>query len=69
MDNYHVYLLQLKEIGLQIYRNEFFEELTVVLTICLFFLLGRLSYDKKLTHLLEMVNDAETTRKKLVLQL
>lgn len=41
----------------------------MAVTLILFFILGRMSYEKRLTNLLEMVNDAETTRKKLKVKL
>lgn len=48
-----------------VYHHPYFQIGAVVLTVVLSLLLGRLTHEKKLTSLLDMVNDADTTRKRI----
>lgn len=57
----HPYLSEL----LLIRHHPYFELAAILLTVSSFFLLGRLAHEKKLTTLLDMVNDADTTRKQI----
>ena len=50
---------------LLIHHHSYFELIAIFLTVGSFFLLGRLAHEKKLTTLLDMVNDADTTRNRI----
>jgi hypothetical protein len=63
------YGAQVVELVKELTKFKYFEGCVVVVVVCLFFFLGRLSYNKRFTHLLQMVNDAEIKRQKLIAKL